>query len=243
LEREARVIESDWAALRWSIGSTRVLFDRREAAIHSLDEVPAATQKFLNAATWIFTGLREKMCVVGVVVSAIFFGLTFVGKSTPMDRAGSLLMLGAPIVYFFYWRYDLRGRINRTPLNFSIWNYKWRDRINRSAQPPLTGDPYECARILRSMLRLYVEINYGWVSIACIATWFLGMFLFDSSVTGFGLPALSSSNFFFIFWAIAFPLSMRADWLKRQRQIENLDGLLAERDGLGKGGTRACPRG
>jgi hypothetical protein len=224
LEREANVIENDWAALRWALGSTRVLFDRREATIHSLDEVPDATQKFLNAAAWIFTGTAEKISVGAVVLSAILFGLTFVVKSTPpMDRAGSLLMLGAAIMYFFYWRYDWRDRINRSPMNFSYWNYDWRDRINRSPQPPLSSDPYECAHILRSMLRLYIDIQYGWVSIACLAVWFLGMFLPDLRTLPMGI---------ILFGLIFFPMQMRADWLKRQRQIENLDALLAERDGV-----------
>ena len=38
LEREAAVIESDWAALRWAIGSTRVLLDRRPAPLTSLEK-------------------------------------------------------------------------------------------------------------------------------------------------------------------------------------------------------------
>jgi hypothetical protein len=52
LEREARVIENDWAALRWSIGSMRVLLDRRAVPLTSLDEVPAATQKFVETTRW-----------------------------------------------------------------------------------------------------------------------------------------------------------------------------------------------
>ncbi len=50
LEREAAVIENDWAALGWAIGSTRVLLDRRPAALTSLDEVPAIAQKLVEMA-------------------------------------------------------------------------------------------------------------------------------------------------------------------------------------------------
>src|ERR1039458_8355339 len=50
LEREGAVIQSDWAALRWAIGSTRVLLDRRPVSLTLLDEVPAATQKFVEMA-------------------------------------------------------------------------------------------------------------------------------------------------------------------------------------------------
>jgi hypothetical protein len=52
LEREARIIESDWAALGWALGSMRVLLDRRAAPLRSLDEVPAATQKFVETTRW-----------------------------------------------------------------------------------------------------------------------------------------------------------------------------------------------
>jgi hypothetical protein len=48
LAREAAVIESDWAALRWSIGSTRVLFNFREARLATLADVPSAVQKFVE---------------------------------------------------------------------------------------------------------------------------------------------------------------------------------------------------
>jgi hypothetical protein len=50
LAREAAVIESDWAALRWALGSTRVLLDRREEPIGSLAEVPKAAQLLVERA-------------------------------------------------------------------------------------------------------------------------------------------------------------------------------------------------
>jgi hypothetical protein len=50
LAREVAFIEGDWAALGWAIGSTRVLFDRREAPMASLAEVPSVAQKFTEAA-------------------------------------------------------------------------------------------------------------------------------------------------------------------------------------------------
>ena len=37
--REVEFIEDDWSALRWAIGSTRVLLDRREAPMSSLADV------------------------------------------------------------------------------------------------------------------------------------------------------------------------------------------------------------
>jgi hypothetical protein len=45
LARELAFIRSDWAALAWALGSTRVLLDRREAPITSLADIPAAMQR------------------------------------------------------------------------------------------------------------------------------------------------------------------------------------------------------
>jgi hypothetical protein len=60
LAREAAVIESDWAALRWAIGSMRVVLDRREAPIGSGSELPARRPSYLDVSVWLFylsTGL------------------------------------------------------------------------------------------------------------------------------------------------------------------------------------------
>jgi len=59
LLREGELIESDWSALGWALGSTRVLLDRREAPLGSLDDVPAAAHKFVSyrhivAGIWIY---------------------------------------------------------------------------------------------------------------------------------------------------------------------------------------------
>jgi hypothetical protein len=57
LAQEAALIEDDWPALRWSLGSTRLLFHRREAPIRSLIEASAIANKFIEkqqdrAARW-----------------------------------------------------------------------------------------------------------------------------------------------------------------------------------------------
>jgi hypothetical protein len=46
LAREVEFIEGDWAALRWAIGSTRVLLDRRGAPMTSLADVAARGRRF-----------------------------------------------------------------------------------------------------------------------------------------------------------------------------------------------------
>ena len=46
LEREVAFIESDWRAMGWALGGVRVLFDRREAPLRSLAELPAVAKSF-----------------------------------------------------------------------------------------------------------------------------------------------------------------------------------------------------
>lgn len=46
LAREAEVIPSDWAALWWAMGSTKVLFNRREAPLRSLADVAEKARRF-----------------------------------------------------------------------------------------------------------------------------------------------------------------------------------------------------
>jgi hypothetical protein len=49
LAREAEFIEGDWSALRWAIGSIRVLLDRREATVSSLSEAAEKARHFLES--------------------------------------------------------------------------------------------------------------------------------------------------------------------------------------------------
>jgi glutathione S-transferase len=48
LEREVAFIESDWRALGWAIGSTRVLLDRPEAPLDSLEAAVAEANSYLE---------------------------------------------------------------------------------------------------------------------------------------------------------------------------------------------------
>ena len=54
LAREVAFIESDWAALRWSLGSVRIVFDRREMPIGSLDEAAAQFKKFVRPFDFVY---------------------------------------------------------------------------------------------------------------------------------------------------------------------------------------------
>jgi hypothetical protein len=57
LSVEVAFIRSDWAALRWALGSTRILLDRSEAPMNSLSDVTAFMQERVKnqARSWIYS--------------------------------------------------------------------------------------------------------------------------------------------------------------------------------------------
>jgi hypothetical protein len=89
LAREVEVIDSDWRALAWAVGSTRVLLTWRQAPIRSLEEIPAAARRLRQASNIV--GLIFWSSVIRVIIdldSPVHFTDT-------MQRAGVVLaMLG-----------------------------------------------------------------------------------------------------------------------------------------------------
>jgi hypothetical protein len=77
LAREAEFIEDDMSALRWAMGSTRVLLDRREAPITSLADVPDAAQHL------------SKLVRKGTVTYAFLFMLVFIYALRLLNAGGS----------------------------------------------------------------------------------------------------------------------------------------------------------
>jgi hypothetical protein len=63
LAREVEFIEGNWAALRWAMGSARVLFDRRGAPMTSLADVAARGQRFSES---ISKGSYSTFCLLGL---------------------------------------------------------------------------------------------------------------------------------------------------------------------------------
>ena len=60
---ELAFIPSDWAALRWALGSTRVLLDRRPARIGSRSELPARP-RYLDVSCWLlYLALAFDFCI------------------------------------------------------------------------------------------------------------------------------------------------------------------------------------
>jgi hypothetical protein len=149
LEREARVIENDWAALRWAIGSTRVLLNRRPVPLTSLDEVPAATQKFVEM-------MRGGMGMWLPILYGPQYGwMFFYARSWP-ERVGCALVLlgsiaaGSLLV------------IERRRLNVP-----WYDSIY--------DDPVACARFYKS--ELGHRSSTIWIPTFAVLCFFVGLSL------------------------------------------------------------------
>jgi hypothetical protein len=150
LEREVAVIESDWAALGWAIGSTRVLLDRRAAPLTSLDKVPDMLQKHVEYGRNGY-GLWWQI-TAGPLYAIVFF----VRNRHGMERIGCSLGILASIIAGIYWLME-RRRLN----------VPWYDSIY--------DDPVACARFYKSELGR-IRFRYGIVISTLICT-FVGQSL------------------------------------------------------------------
>lgn len=89
--REMEFIESDWAALRWALGSVRILLRPAEPRLVSLAEVPQASLRFAKEI--------HKRTVTGVITCALeivyFASLLYRNRMrAPMHRMGFYLLIG-----------------------------------------------------------------------------------------------------------------------------------------------------
>jgi hypothetical protein len=143
LEREAAVIENDWAALGWAIGSTRVLLDRRPAALTSLDEVPAIAQKLVEMA-------RNPLLPAMQIMNGLMFLLWFFKARSTMERAGSAFcVLGAIGMGTLLLMYRRRSNV---PWYDDIWD-----------------DPVACAHLYKEQVKRRDKLwIYGIPSLLCL---------------------------------------------------------------------------
>jgi len=101
LAREAAVIDSDWAALRWAIGSTRVLLDRRQVPLISLDEVPDLLLKHVD-----YTRSGYGLWVL-ILQGPFYATRIFIDHLNGLQRTGCILVVLGSIVAGSSW---LMGR-------------------------------------------------------------------------------------------------------------------------------------
>jgi hypothetical protein len=94
LAREATVIESDWAALGWALGSTRVLLNFREARLATLADVPSAVKKFAE--------LKRNESCNGIALIALFlFGNPLLVWMGFVTAPSSSTQIGCGMAVFF----------------------------------------------------------------------------------------------------------------------------------------------
>ena len=208
LEREAAVIESDWAALRWSIGSMRVLLDRRAARLTSLDEVPAATQKLVDWAMVFGTVILLRPVIDG----PRFLNWFFMARST-LGRAGCAIgVLGSVIaVTYLLMEWRRLSLIERRRLKETYKDYIYNDLV-------------ACAHFYKEQLKSCHKL---WIYFSCFLCWMLGKLLYshydhNTQVDMFTWVLLSLLFIFIL-------LAMRLWKQNNLRRIEEIDALLAER--------------
>jgi hypothetical protein len=203
LEREGAVIESDWAALRWAIGSTRVLLDRRAASLTSLDEVPAATQKFVET-----TRFKAGYVLAMSIMQGFFCSLRFFHFRNSLGRAGCTLVVLASILAGTYSLME-RRRLKEP----------WKDDIY--------DDLVACTSFYREQLKRFDSL---WIYFSFFLCWMLGESMYDSaSIYGYDVidvicPWILVGMLLFML------LGMRQRKQNNQRRIEEIDALLAERE-------------
>jgi hypothetical protein len=90
LAREAEFIKDDWSALRWAIGSTRVLLDRREAPMRSLADVAAKGRQLSEL------GNKEGAGYLLMLVSIPYLLKLLVARGLP-ERIGAGLVVVAGV--------------------------------------------------------------------------------------------------------------------------------------------------
>jgi len=205
LEREAEVIESDWAALRWAIGSTRVILHPRGVPMRSLDEVPDATYKLLDGAL-VRSGF---FLLMPIMEGPLFLQWFFVTRST-LGRAGSAIgVLGSVIaVTYLLMEWRRLSLIERRRLKET-----WKDYIY--------NDVVACARFYKEQLKRCDKL---WIYSSSYLCWMLGKALYDhyDHVDMFTWVLFSA-------WMLFILLVMLLVKRHKLRRIAEIDVLLAER--------------
>jgi disulfide bond formation protein DsbB len=105
--QELASIQNDWDALRWALGSARLLFQKpcvREHHLTALAEVPAAADRLAKQTI----ARARAICLITVFVVAVF-GHSLAHLHNPVRRTGCLLMI-ASILYLALQAIARRGR-------------------------------------------------------------------------------------------------------------------------------------
>jgi hypothetical protein len=204
LAREVAFIESDWAALRWSLGSIRVVFDRRETPIGSLDEIPGRFTEFANFSIYARAALWWP------IIQGPFTALELLIRRNVHSLYGSS-SLGTSFIIF------------ACVCMLIVWLIE-RQRLKRQMTDDVMGDVLISAMAYKTALARHC--SFIWIPTIVITLFWAGRAMEQGGFRAH--PFLSS---IYIVIGISYVLALRLVQRIFQRRIERLDVLLAERSG------------
>jgi hypothetical protein len=193
LAREAAFIESDWTALAWALGSTRVLLSYRETPIGSLAEVPAAAQKLVEATRNSALGMW-----IPIFQGPLYLWKFFGARSWP-ERAGCALVVLCSV-------------------SAGIFLLIERRRLKDPSEDKVYDDIVVCARFYKAELERHFSTLM--IATSAILGYFVGSIL---AMRGVRLQALSSVAVFLLFLAMGpLFIHARRTIRRRMEQLDDL---------------------
>ncbi len=203
LSREAAFIKSDWSALGWALGSTRVLLDRREASVRSLTDVSDVARRFVEA---------KRNGTVAADAWILMFGCQAFGY----------------LLNFFYARSGLErggcGLVVAASITFGIYSLIQRRRLNTLLNEDNVDDTLFYKAALERVRDL-PRSSRGWIPFAALPFYFIGI-IFTKRGGATAHPVFSTIIVLIYLAALLVILySLRLN----RRRLERLEALLAEK--------------
>jgi hypothetical protein len=154
LAREVEFIDSDWRALAWALGSARVLLDRADAPIDSLEKAVAAAESYFEK--------KKKQAQVGFLLAAlalVFLALLLLQVFNAVERVAEAIVL-AGLLYGIYGAYTRRMHGMESALNPCEMITKYRSELQRAYA-------YKHGRMRRlvdvvGLMLLFAQMLYVW---------------------------------------------------------------------------------
>ena len=205
--REVEFIGSDWAALRWALGSVRVLFGQHDARLESLTQVPEEARRLaweMRAGTILGTA-------IALFEAAVFSSFFMHFRVHALLRTGCAMTVAG-----------------------ALW-FAWQSIAKRGHNVPC-GDRLHAVAAYRSELRRQRDFHSAGQLYSQVGPLSLGMIvmaagmIFADPKTAVG--SISSLAAFFVFALIA-AHNYRRRAARLQRRIDELDALVASVEGAG----------
>jgi hypothetical protein len=198
VRRELDFIESDWDALFWALGSTRILFRRQAFRLADLSDVPGASQALRRKIQ-----LRTFAGSAVVLTEAALFAWFSFANPHAIQRCGSALT----VVAMLFWAYQLFSRRPRAvPSELSACAMSYMIELER--QRDFFRGPWLWARLI--------------IVIPGIALFCYGGIIADPAAKSFHLRL---AVMFIAVLLVAIPNSLRMS-RTFQRQLEDLQAVL-----------------